>query len=53
MYTLAPLNYYTNQQDTVIRDSDKAHIPFDESNSDYQEYLKWVAAGNTPTPANT
>ena len=22
-------------------------IPFDESNRHYQEYLKWVAAGNT------
>ena len=26
-------------------------IPFDPDNTDYQEYLKWVAAGNTPLPA--
>jgi hypothetical protein len=26
-------------------------IPFDESNFDYKEYLKWVAKGNTPEPA--
>ena len=26
-------------------------IPTDESNTDYQEYLKWVAEGNTPQPA--
>jgi hypothetical protein len=27
-------------------------IPTDESNTDYQEYLKWVAEGNTPLPAD-
>ena len=26
---------------------------FDESNTDYQAYLKWVAEGNTPLPADT
>ncbi len=26
-------------------------IPFDPANTDYQEYLKWVEAGNTPLPA--
>ena len=26
-------------------------IPIDELNADYQEYLEWVAAGNTPDPA--
>ena len=25
-------------------------IPLDEDNIDYQEYLKWVAEGNTPDP---
>jgi len=27
-------------------------IPFDPANTDYQEYLKWVEAGNTPLPAD-
>ena len=27
-------------------------IPFDPANTDYQEYLKWVEAGNTPEPAD-
>jgi hypothetical protein len=34
----------------VILD-EKMAIPFDPANTDYQAYLKWVAEGNTPTPA--
>ena len=36
----------------IQRVSDGASIPFDEGNRDYQEYLKWVEAGNTPEPAD-
>jgi hypothetical protein len=35
----------------VLRIADNAIIPMDTMNTDYQEYLQWVDAGNTPLPA--
>ena len=43
----------TTTQDNIIkRKTDNAYIPMDESNKDYQEYLEWVAEGNTADPAD-
>ena len=35
-----------------IRTADDRFIPIAEDNTDYQEYLAWVAEGNTPDPAD-
>lgn len=37
----------------IIRTTDNATIPDDPGNRDYQDYLDWVAANNTPTPFDT
>jgi hypothetical protein len=36
----------------ILRVADNASIPLDPKNTDYQTYLEWVAAGNTPDPVN-
>jgi hypothetical protein len=37
---------------TVQRIADGAFVPFDPANRDYQEYLAWLDAGNTPDAAD-
>ena len=51
MYKLTNLGIGQTESKSVIRLSDNACIPFDPDNTDYQAYLKWVAEGNTPQPA--
>lgn len=52
MYKLPKLSWGATEHTSVIRLSDMACIPFDQNNTDYQAYLKWVAEGNTPEPAD-
>jgi len=45
-------NIITNNIENVQRLSDGAFIPFDPVNTDYQEYLAWVADGGVPEEAD-
>ena len=52
MITYKLAGMYMGQKNTVILRSDGACIPPDESNTDYQAYLKWLSEGNEPLPAD-
>ena len=45
------MTYQLTQGDTILRTADSAFIPPDPANTDYQAYLAWLEAGNTPEPA--
>ncbi len=38
---------------TVLRKADNIFIPFDEANTDYQEYLKWLNGEDPYTEKGT
>lgn len=44
--------YKLTNQNSVIRLTDLASIPFDKNNTDYKDYLKWLEAGNTAEQAD-
>ncbi len=51
-YRLSNAALASNAQ-AVIRETDGASIPPDARNRDFQAYLDWLGAGNTPNPAPT
>ena len=46
-----PVTEKTEPAGFLMRKEDNAIIPKDEANRDYQEYLAWVAEGNTAEAA--
>ena len=54
-YKASPILFNQSEPLSVFRFNDDGSvtcIPFDPANTDYQEYLKWLAEGNTPEPAD-
>ena len=49
-------NTATQELDSIIKKENGIQIlsiPISEGNTDYQEYLEWVADGGVPEPADT
>jgi hypothetical protein len=52
MYKQYKDNFNIPVLNSILRTTDNTYIPFDPDNTDYQAYLKWLAEGNTPLPAD-
>jgi hypothetical protein len=56
MYKLLPIftspTGFTTEPNQVLRVTDNAYVPFDPDNTDYQAYLKFLADGGQPLPAD-
>ena len=52
MYQLLP-DTPIGAANIIKRIADNAFIPVDPAYSDYAEYLKWLAEGNEPLPADS
>jgi hypothetical protein len=50
MYKLFRDNFSGNE--AIIDIEHNLYIPINPDNRDYQQYLKWLAEGNTPEPAD-
>jgi hypothetical protein len=51
MDTYKLFNDRSGQPASVLRNGNIS-IPFDPANTDYQQYLAWLAEGNEPLPAD-
>jgi hypothetical protein len=51
MYKLVKPLPMKTESTIILRIEDNTSIPKDPDNTDYQQYLAWVAEGNQPEPA--